>query len=139
MEVTKYTAEYMLAHVKDKTWLNSIDPNLETLKLHPIPELKADMSNFHQWERTLDFHLRYYGLHVLVYHMKDEYPAGPGCKHFDTADHWHRWQHHCLYAYSIIYSQAAKVIEEGDLLQEWVPTDHCPHNLFMAIREYKWL
>lgn len=133
--MTKYTAEYMLAQVKDN--IDSTDPTLEALKLYPIPELKRDLSNYDRWERVLDFHLQYYGLDELVECMKVEYLDGPGRDDFSTTDNWHRWQRHCLHAYSIIYSQAAKVIEEGCLANDWAPISHCPHDLFEAIRDYR--
>ncbi|KAK3500333.1 uncharacterized protein B0T23DRAFT_401776 [Neurospora hispaniola] len=132
--MTKYTAEYMLAQVKDNVEIT--DPTLEALKLYPIPELETDLSNHVEWERALDFHLQYYGLEVLVRSMKTEYPHGPGRNDFKTTDHWHRWQRHCLHAYSIIYSQAAKVFKAGDLWSRWNMTSFCPHVLYHAISEH---
>ncbi|EGZ75895.1 hypothetical protein NEUTE2DRAFT_56650 [Neurospora tetrasperma FGSC 2509] len=131
----KYTAEHMLAQVMDN--IDGTDPTLEALKLYPIPELETDLSNYDQWERVLDFHLQYYGLDELVEFMKIDYPHGPGRDDFNTTDHWHRWQRHCLHAYSIINSKAAKVIEQGCLLDDWGPISHCPHDLLEAIREYR--
>ncbi|EAA29224.1 hypothetical protein GE21DRAFT_8419 [Neurospora crassa] len=116
--MTKYTAEYMLAQVKDKAWLNFIDPDLETLKLYPIPELKTNLSNCSEWERAVRFHLQYYGLHDLVECMKIEYPDGPQCEDFKTPAHWRHWQHHCLHAYSIIQSQAVKIRSMSDFAQD---------------------
>ncbi|KAK1778973.1 hypothetical protein QBC45DRAFT_451349 [Copromyces sp. CBS 386.78] len=132
-----YTAEEMLAEADGK--MSSNDSTSKAVKLVPIPELKADLSNFDLWDHALGFHLEFYGLRDLVHHMKNQYKEGPLPEHFKTAVDWHRWQRHCLHAYSIIYSRATKVIVQGSMLLKGynAMSHYCPHKLFKMIWEYK--
>lgn len=130
-------AKEMLASADAK--MSSNDATPEAIKLVPIPELKEDLSNFDHWLHAVGFHLEFYGLDDLVPNMKSEYREGPLPAHFKTAADWHRWHRHCLHAYSIIYSQATKVIEQGSMFLTGfnAQPNYCPHKLLMMIKKYK--
>ena len=133
-----FTAEEMLAEADGK--MNSHNPiGMRALKSVPIPALSKNLRNYNQWDHAVGFHLEYHGLKELVEGLKVRYVNGPQREDFSTVEQWHRWQRHCLHAYSIIYSRATKVVEEAGLMHRgWnAGSNYCPYELLKMIREYR--
>ena len=118
--------------------IDKSETSRKALKLMRIPELKEDFSNFEYWHHALWFHLEYYGLRLMVTHLRMNFPHGLYPDLFDNEEEYQLFNRHKLHAYSLVFSKAANVVRNGPSWPEhYAKLNFCPCQLMDLIEKMK--